>query len=147
MGRGSSGNSTDERTPLIRQQQQTEATPATPYKKTYHIYGTTLSFLFIFSFIIYFYRAVLPTPLSDTQAKELDDFSGIHAYNEYLSHFTAPHSCNSRENAVMRDFLAGVALDLQKEAAEKGLKMDVISHDPSIDVIPQDWHTTGKLSS
>ena len=92
-----------------------------------------------------FYRTVLPTPLSDAQAKEVDDFAGIHAYNEYLSHFTAPHSVNSRENEVMRGFLAGVALDLQKEATEKGLKMDVIDRDTSKDVFSESWYTPGKF--
>lgn len=139
MGRGSS----NERTPLI--QQQEVPVTKTSYKKTYHIYGTTIGFLLIFSFLIHFYRTVLPTPLSDAQAKEVDDFAGIHAYNEYLSHFTAPHSVNSRENEVMRGFLAGVALDLQKEATEKGLKMDVIDRDTSKDVFSESWYTPGKF--
>ncbi|KAI9470905.1 MAG: hypothetical protein EXX96DRAFT_491156 [Benjaminiella poitrasii] len=103
-----------------------------------------LGILFLFSFIINAYRNVLPTPLTDEQAKALDDFSGVHAFDEYLSHFTAPHSANTRENAVMRDWIASVALDFQKVATERGLKMDVIGDDPSIDIIKQDWFTTNE---
>ncbi|KAI8094094.1 hypothetical protein BDF21DRAFT_375030 [Thamnidium elegans] len=135
MGKGKSSN---ERTPLI----EPENAPQNPsVKKTLHIYGPTLVFLVLFSLFIHSYRTVLPTPLSDVQARDADDFSGIHAYNEYLSHFIAPHSANTRENGVMRDWLVSVAKDLQQEATENGLKMDVIGHDDSIDIIKQDWFT------
>lgn len=134
MGKGSA----DERTPLIQPQQKTN------YKKTIHIYGTTIGFFFLFSLVIHWYRTFLPTPLSDVQAKFVDDFPGIHAYNEYLSHFTAPHSANTRENGVMRDWIVSVATDLQNDAISRGLKMDVIGNDDSKDVFAQDWFTPGK---
>ncbi|KAI7902528.1 uncharacterized protein BX663DRAFT_511374 [Cokeromyces recurvatus] len=128
----------NERTPLIR---SSKSSTDSNYKRTYHVYGMAFGFLFLFSYFINYYRNVLPTPLSDAQAKALDDFPGMHAYDEYLSHFTAPHSANTRENAVMRDWIASVALDLQKVAIERGLKMDVIADDPSIDIIKHDWFT------
>lgn len=139
MGKGKSNN---ERTPLIEQ----ENAPRNPsVKKTLHIYGPTLVFLVLFSLFIHSYRTVLPTPLSDAQARDADDFSGIHAYNEYLSHFIAPHSANTRENGVMREWLVSVAKGLQQEATENGLKVDVVGHDDSIDIIKQDWFTPGKF--
>lgn len=134
----------NERTPLIQSEGTTTSTTKSTYKKTYHVYGVTLGFLFLFSFIINWYRTILPTPLSDVEARANDDFSGIHAYNEYLSHFTAPHSANTRENGVMRDFLANVAYDFQKEATAKGLKMDVIGHDTS-SVYSEDWIRPSKF--
>lgn len=136
-----------ERTPLIQSSSSTrgENVPATKSRKrTYHTYGTSLGFLFLFSLFIHWYRTLLPTPLSDTQASQYDDFSGIHAYNEYLSHFTAPHSANTRENGIMRDWIASVATDLQKKATEHGVQMDVIAKDTSKDTIKQDWFTSSK---
>lgn len=139
----------DELTPLIQQreqqQQQQQNTTVKSNKRSYHVYGMSLGFLFLFATFIHFYRAVLPTPLSDTQAKEFDDFSGIHAYNEYLSHFIAPHSANTRENGVMRDWIASVSTDMQKNAIARGLQMDVIGNDTSEAVIPQDWFGDSKL--
>ncbi|KAI9261141.1 hypothetical protein BY458DRAFT_439657 [Sporodiniella umbellata] len=108
-------------------------------KRTYHVYGIALGFLFLFSYFVHWYRTSLPLPLSDAQAIEQDDFAGVHAYNEYLSHFTAPHPPNSRENGVMKDWLGSVALELQKEAENRGLSMDVIAEDPSRTVIPDGW--------
>ncbi|KAI7889790.1 uncharacterized protein EV154DRAFT_269738 [Mucor mucedo] len=125
----------NERTPLIQSPQKPNI------KKTIHVYGTTIGFLFLFSLVIHWYRTCLPTPLSDVQAKVVDDFSGIHAYNEYLSHFVAPHSANTRENGVMRDWIASVATSLQEDAISRGLKIDVIGNDPSKDVFAQDWFT------
>lgn len=144
MGKGKSSN---EQTPLIARENTTpheEEVPAS-LKRTLHIYGPMLVSLFLFSFFIHSYRAALPTPLSDVQAKQADDFSGIHAYNEYLTHFIAPHSANTRENGVMRDWLASVTTGLQQEALDKGLKLDVIGHDDSKDIIKQDWYTPSKL--
>lgn len=134
----------DERTPLIQQNHHQNPPTSRSNKKSYHVYGMALGFLFLFAAFIHSFRTKLPTPLSNTQAKELDDFSGIHAYNEYLSHFTAPHSANTRENGVMRDWLASVSLDMQKEATARGLQMDVIANDTSEAVIPQDWFSESK---
>ncbi|CEI88614.1 hypothetical protein RMCBS344292_02996 [Rhizopus microsporus] len=134
----STEDTTNERTPLIS---QATATQRESLKRTYHVYGITLGFLFFFSFFVHWYRSTLPTPLSDVQANNADDFAGIHAYNEYLSHFTAPHSGNTRENGVMRDWIGSVALEFQKEATELGLKMDVIANDTSRDIIPSNWFT------
>jgi hypothetical protein len=136
-----------ERTPLIHSPRPTRddrGPVSKSYKRTYHTYGTSLGFLFLFSLFVHWYRALLPTPLSDVQANQSDDFSGIHAYNEYLSHFTAPHSANSRENGVMRDWIASVATDLQQEATKNGVQVDVISKDTSKDTIKQDWFIPSK---
>ncbi|GAN08298.1 Zn-dependent exopeptidase [Mucor ambiguus] len=129
----------DERTPLVPQNHRQDPSTAKSSKRSFHVYGMALGFLVFFAAFIHSFRTKLPTPLSDTQANELDDFSGIHAYNEYLSHFTAPHSGNTRENGVMRDWLASVSQDLQKEATARGLQMDVIANDTSEAVIPQSW--------
>jgi hypothetical protein len=134
-----------ERTPLIQSTRNERGPAKKSYKRTCHTYGTSLGFLFLFSLFIQWYRTLLPTPLSDVQAKQYDDFSGIHAFNEYLSHFTAPHSANTRENGVMRDWIASVATDLQKEATEHGVQMDIIAKDPSKDTIKQDWFTSSKF--
>lgn len=131
----------DERTPLIRQNPSTSHSS----KRLYHVYGMALGFLVLFAAFIHSFRTKLPTPLSDAQARELDDFSGIHAYNEYLSRFTAPHSANTRENGVMRDWLASVSYDMQKDATARGLQMDVIGNDTSEAVVPQDWFTDSKF--
>ncbi|CAO3658539.1 unnamed protein product [Rhizopus stolonifer] len=124
----------NEHIPLISRER---STIQESMKRTYHVYGITLGFLFLFTCFISWYRSSLPIPLSDAQAKKLDDFPGVHAYNEYLSHFTAPHPANSRENAVMKDWLGSLAIDLQKEAISRGLTMDVITNDSSRDVIPR----------
>ncbi|KAI8638434.1 hypothetical protein BD408DRAFT_423060 [Parasitella parasitica] len=135
-----SGDSNED-TPLIRPSHLQEPLTAKNGRKSYHVYGMSLGFLFLFAAFVHFYRTVLPTPLSDTQARELDDFSGIHAYNEYLTRFNAPHSANTRENGLMRDWIASVATDMQKEATARGLEMDVIGNDTSEAIIPQDWFT------
>lgn len=132
-------NDANERTPLIQPQQKNNL------KKTIHIYGTTIGFLFLFSLVIQWYRTWLPTPLSDVQAKVVDDFSGIHAYNEYLSHFVAPHSANTRENGIMHDWIASVATSLQEDGISRGLKIDVIGNDDSKDIFAQDWFTPSKI--
>ncbi|KAI8889092.1 hypothetical protein K501DRAFT_239409 [Backusella circina FSU 941] len=125
---------TNENTPLLPKPKY-----HSPKRKSFHIYASTLGSLLLFSFLIHWYRTILPTPLSDAQAKQVDGFAGIHAYNEYLSHFNAPHSANSRQNGHMRDWISSIAEDLQGEAAQKGLTMDVISKDPSTLAFRQDW--------
>lgn len=134
-----------ERTPLLKAQQLTEEQQRKKsLRKTYHIYGTSLTVLFLFAFLINWYRTYLPTPLSDAQARQLDDFPGSHAYNEYLSRFTAPHSANTRENGYMRDWLADIITDFQKDATERGVEMDVIGHDDSIEILEHKWFTPSK---
>ncbi|OBZ88842.1 Vacuolar membrane protease [Choanephora cucurbitarum] len=129
----------NERTPLIRRESEV---PRTSLKRTYHVYGVTLSFLFLFSLFVHWFRAILPTPLSDIQASKLDDFAGIHAYNEYLSHFEAPHSANTRENGVMKDWIVSVVTGLQQGADH--VKIDIIGNDTSADVISHDWFTNNE---
>ena len=131
----------NERTPLIRRESEV---PRTNLKRTYHVYGVTLSFLFLFSLFVHWFRAILPTPLSDIQASKLDDFAGIHAYNEYLSHFEAPHSANTRENGVMKDWIVSVVTGLQQGADH--VKIDIIGNDTSADVISHDWFTNSKVA-
>ncbi|KAI8981705.1 hypothetical protein BDF20DRAFT_817440 [Mycotypha africana] len=109
------------------------------YKRTYRLYGIALTALLLFSYFIHGYRTVLPTPLSDAQARDRHDFAGYHAYNEYLTHFTAPHSANTRENGVMRDFIASVAYGFQAEATKRGLTMDVVGNDTTEIAVQQDW--------
>lgn len=144
-----SGNN-GERTPLLKTQQPSltateEQQRKKNYRKLYHLYGTSLSILFLFAFLINWYRTYLPPPLSDAQARRLDDFPGIHAYNEYLSHFNAPHSANTRENGVMRDWLATVVTDFQKDATKRGLQMDIVGHDDSVGIIEHNWFTPSKV--
>lgn len=133
----------DERTPLLRNSSQPQQT-RTHARKSYHIYGSSLGILFLFAIFINWYRTLLPTPLSDAQARQNDDFAGIHAYNEYLSRFVAPHSANTRENGVMRDWFATLVTDFQKDATDRGVPMDVIGYDPSRDIISHEWFTTSK---
>jgi hypothetical protein len=115
-------------------------------KKSIHIYAATLGSLFLLTFFIHWYRTLLPTPLTDAQAIKVDGFAGQHAYDEYLSRFVKPHSANTRENGVMRDFFGSVALDIQKEALDHGLKMDVIANDPAVDILPHDWFSPSKCT-
>lgn len=138
-----SGVVEDERTPLLRNANQN--TSGKSSKKSYHIYGSSLGILFLLTLFINWYRTLLPTPLSDAQARQTDNFAGIHAYNEYLSYFTSPHSANTRENGAMRDWFVSIVTGFQNDATERGLQMDVIGYDPSVDIIPQDWFTPSKL--
>ncbi|KAI8361714.1 hypothetical protein BD560DRAFT_404498 [Blakeslea trispora] len=126
----------NERTSILQQRSQVTKTTA---KRTYHVYGVTLGFLFLFSLFVHWYRAILPTPLSDIEAKKIDGFAGIHAYNEYLSHFKAPHSANTRENGVMKNWIVSVVKDLQRDALANQINMDVIANDTSRDVIAHNW--------
>jgi hypothetical protein len=130
----SEGSVTNENTPLLPKPKY-----HSPKRKSFHIYASTLGSLLLLSILIHWYRTILPTPLSDAQAKQVDGFAGIHAYNEYLSHFNAPHSANSRQNGYMRDWISTIAEELQEEAAQKGVVVDVIGKDASKLAFRQDW--------
>ncbi|KAI8985416.1 hypothetical protein BDB01DRAFT_788149 [Pilobolus umbonatus] len=130
----SQNDNTPEYTPLLKPLRNRLTTK----KRSLLLYGTSLFSLFAFSILISWYRNILPTALSDFEAKKYDDFSGLHAYNEYLSHFTTPHSVNSRENGVIRDWLLSLAKDFQAEASEKGVQVDVISPQTT-DIVSSNW--------
>ncbi|KAF7728805.1 hypothetical protein EC973_005431 [Apophysomyces ossiformis] len=113
-----------------------EETPLLPPRRlavkahTLRTYGFIFSFLFFLALAVQCVRTTLPTTLSDVEAEAFDDFAGLHAYNEYLSKFNAPHPVNSRANGDMRDWLASVAEELKVEAKANGVKLEVVRKDP-----------------
>ncbi|KAG0170434.1 hypothetical protein DFQ28_002192 [Apophysomyces sp. BC1034] len=112
-----------------------EQTPLLPRRRlavkahTLRTYGSILAFLFFLALTVQWIRTALPSPLSDVEAETLQDFAGLHAYNEYLSKFNSPHPVNSRANGEMKDWLVSVAEQLQTEAEANGVKMDVVAND------------------
>ncbi|KAI9267586.1 hypothetical protein EDC94DRAFT_601309 [Helicostylum pulchrum] len=95
------------------------------------VYSYILGFLLLLFTFVSFTRNTLPTPLSDIEARELNDFPGIHCYNEYLSRFTAPHSANQRENGFIKDWIVDLAVQFKKEATDNGIDMEIIANDPT----------------
>ncbi|KAI8138287.1 hypothetical protein BJV82DRAFT_582997 [Fennellomyces sp. T-0311] len=125
-----------EETPLLRPR----SPPRTPQtKSTLWTYTLTFGFLAIVSLLVYAIRSSLPIPLSDAAAAAVDGFPGIHAYEEYLSKLTEPHSVNSRQNIAMKKWLDSIALDLQAEAKETGVVVDVITDDQTTLAVSSDW--------
>ncbi|KAI8374612.1 uncharacterized protein BYT42DRAFT_646560 [Radiomyces spectabilis] len=140
-----SDNTNDERTPLIRRT-ETPTREDERFKefrlpnKVARAYSVLFGCLLVFALLIHIVPRILPIPLSDTEANRHGEFPGLHAYNEYLSHFTAPHSVNSRENGVMKEWLASLAYDFQAEAHANGLQMDVIANDTTKKVLKESWY-------
>ncbi|KAL7334748.1 hypothetical protein PS15p_200331 [Mucor circinelloides] len=120
----------EETTPLLS---RIVDTPHVPEKKntTKLIYSYVFGLLLLLVVFIYNIRSTLPTPLSDVQARELNDFPGIHCYNEYLSHFNQPHSANQRNNQVIKDWIVQLAHEFKMEAAANGVHMEIIEDDPT----------------
>ncbi|CAO3650232.1 unnamed protein product [Mucor fragilis] len=108
-------------------------TPHVPEQKntTKLIYSYVFGLLLLLVTFIYNIRSTLPTPLSDVQARELNDFPGIHCYNEYLSHFNQPHSANQRNNQVIKDWIVQLAHEFKVEATANGVPMEIIEDDPT----------------
>ncbi|KAI9316792.1 hypothetical protein BX666DRAFT_2155425 [Dichotomocladium elegans] len=97
------------------------------------IYGLVLGFTCFLALFVYGVRSSLPTPLSDRAAEAADAFAGIHAYEAYLTQFTQqPHPVNSRENIAVKSWLDSVVLDLEREAIDRGVKVDVITNDETV---------------
>lgn len=119
--------------------------PVVPGQKntTKLIYCYVFGFLLMLITFIYNVRSTLPTPLSDVQARQLNDFPGIHCYNEYLSHFNQPHSANQKNNQVIKDWIVQLARDFKVEATENGIDMDIIAEDPTDLVSKRNKFSTG----
>ncbi|CAO3628802.1 unnamed protein product [Mucor hiemalis] len=116
-----------EETPLLSRIINTP--PKRSTSKLIYAYIFGLTFLLV-AFVTHV-RNTLPTPLSDIEARELNDFPGIHCYNEYLSRFTAPHSANQKENGKIKDWIVDLAKEFKKEATDNGIDMEIISDDPT----------------
>ncbi|KAI8077690.1 uncharacterized protein BX664DRAFT_270385 [Halteromyces radiatus] len=90
---------------------------------------------------IYSYRSTLPRPLSQVEAQEQDDFSGIHSYNEYLSHFNTPHSANQQGNADMYHWLSHTLTQFADQAEKNNIKVDLITNDTTNLVVKRDRYS------
>lgn len=133
----------EETTPLLS---RIIDTPAVPEQKntTKLIYSYVFGFLLLLIAFIYNVRSTLPTPLSDIQGRELNDFPGIHCYNEYLSHFNQPHSANQRNNQVIKDWIVQLAHEFKIEATENGIDMEIIADDPTDSISKRNKFSSGK---
>ncbi|KAI8074069.1 hypothetical protein BC940DRAFT_329612 [Gongronella butleri] len=89
--------------------------------------------------LIVYYQDVMPRVLGDVDARDVDGFSGWHAYNEYTRQFHTPHPGNSRENGRIRAWLGSTADDHAKEAAKHNITMEVLHEDPSKPPIRMGW--------
>lgn len=115
-------------------------------QNTRRIYSAVLGFILVLIIFVSCIRNTLPTPLSDIEARELNDFPGIHCYNEYLSRFIAPHSANQRENGYIKDWIVELAQGFQQEAIKNGIKMEIIADDPTDIVSKRNKFSTGKTN-
>lgn len=130
---------TNEETPLLSRLIET------PVKRhtIKHIFAYVVGFILLLVLFVGSIRSTLPTPLSDTEARELNDFPGIHCYNEYLSRFTAPHSANQRENGYIKDWIVELAQAFKQEANQNGVQMEIIAEDPTDLVSKRNKFSTG----
>jgi hypothetical protein len=134
-------SSPSEETPLLA---QTATAPRIKKSTTRLVYSYVFGLLFLLVVFIYNVRNTLPTPLSDAQAREQDDFSAIHCYNEYLAKFTEPHCANSKENENLKEWIVNVAHDLQPEATANGVEMEIIGNDTTLDIRRRNKFSQGK---
>ncbi|EIE84708.1 hypothetical protein RO3G_09418 [Rhizopus delemar RA 99-880] len=112
------------------------------------IYSYVLGCLVILVTAIYSIRNTLPTPLSDIQAQQKDDFPGIHCYNDYLSHFNTPHSANQRANGYLKNWIVGIAENLKQEAIQNGVDIEIIANDTTNLISKRNkFATVGKLNN
>lgn len=132
---------TNEETPLLSR------VVDAPVKRhtTKLIYSYVFGFIFLLIISVVYIRNTLPTPLSDIEARELNDFPGIHCYNEYLSRFTAPHSANQRENGYIKDWIVDLAQGFKQEATKNGINMEIIADDPTDLVSKRNKFSTGNI--
>lgn len=107
------------------------------------IYSYVLGCLVILVTAIYSIRNTLPTPLSDIQAQQKDDFPGIHCYNDYLSHFNTPHSANQRANGYLKNWIVGIAENLKQEAIQNGVDIEIIANDTTNLISKRNKFATG----
>lgn len=132
----------DETTPLLNR-----IIDEPPQRK----HATKLVYSYIFGFALLLFilvnsiRDTLPTPLSDIEARELDDFPGIHCYNEYLSRFNKPHSANQKDNLQLKNWIVDLAYDFKKEAVANNIVMEIIDDDPTDLVSRRNKFSTGKI--
>lgn len=137
---------------MVSSRTDTEETPLlsriihTPPKRSTSklIYAYVFGLTFLLVAFVSNVRNTLPTPLSDIEARELNDFPGIHCYNEYLSRFTAPHSANQKENGKIKEWIVELAREFKKEATHNGIDMEIISDDPTDLVSKRNKFSTGK---
>lgn len=134
----------EETTPLITRTSSTARTVAVKKNTPKLIYSYVFGILFLLVAFIATIRSTLPTPLSDAQARELNDFPGIHCYNEYLSRFNTPHSANQKDNGALKDWIVQLARDFKMEATQNGIIMEIIENDPTDLVSKRNKFSTGK---
>jgi hypothetical protein len=134
----------EETTPLLTRIVSTPRAPNVKRNTPKLIYSYVFGILFLLVTLIVTIRGTLPTPLSDAQALELNDFPGIHCYNEYLSRFNTPHSANQKDNGILKDWIVQLARDFKVEATQNGVTMEIIEDDPTDLVSKRDKFSTGK---
>ncbi|KAI7902512.1 uncharacterized protein BX663DRAFT_486809 [Cokeromyces recurvatus] len=121
----------NETTPLLS---RIAETPEIPHKKSSPklIYSYIFGILYLLIIFVYYIRNTLPIPLSDVEAREQNDFPGIHCYNEYLSHFNSPHSANQKGNIEIKNWIVNLANEFKLEAKQNGIDMEIIDNDPTV---------------
>jgi hypothetical protein len=92
----------------------------------------------------YNYRSTLPRPLSEVEALEQDDFSGLHSYNTYLSHFNMPHSSNQQGNTIMYHWIIDELEAFRDQAEKNHIQVDLITNDTTRLVTKRDRFAQGK---
>ncbi|CAO3592800.1 unnamed protein product [Absidia cylindrospora] len=93
---------------------------------------------------IYNYRSTLPRPLSEVEAIEQDDFSGLHSYNTYLSHFNTPHSANQEGNNIMYHWIIDELKAFSDQAKANHIQVDLITNDTTRLVTKRDRFSEGE---
>ncbi|KAI8334000.1 hypothetical protein BC941DRAFT_433564 [Chlamydoabsidia padenii] len=86
----------------------------------------------------------MPVPLGDAEAAQTNGFPGIHAYNEYLTRFYAPHPSNSRENERIKNWIVDLCGELKVKAEANGIQVETVADDPTKITLPQNWFTKGE---
>ncbi|KAI7867385.1 hypothetical protein BDF14DRAFT_1803276 [Spinellus fusiger] len=94
--------------------------------KTYIAIGL---YLFLFALIIQYIRNGMPDPLSDKEALAKNEFSGLHAFDEYLTMFKEPHSMNTRELQKIKHLISSHVLEIQEQGRLHGVSVDVVTND------------------
>ncbi|CAO3640157.1 unnamed protein product [Cunninghamella echinulata] len=110
-----------------------------PFKAYLYIFG---SLLFLILFIASF-RSTLPRPYSLVEAGD-DEFSGIHSYNEYLSHFKQPHSANQYHNTDIYEWIIKQVKNMAETAKENNINVDLITNDTVNLVTQRDKYSEGE---
>ncbi|KAI8334312.1 hypothetical protein BC941DRAFT_432655 [Chlamydoabsidia padenii] len=136
--------SVTENTPLLATRQDEEPPIVRPIRHPWNAYFWIFGSLALLVSFIYNYRLTLPRPLSQVEAMEQDDFSGLHSYNQYLSHFNTPHSANQQGNTEMYHWISNELEQFAKVAQQNDIKVDLITNDTTRLVVKRDRYSQGE---